>query len=185
MHMEVEVRNLLVRSCTRRVPDAQPITGENAVNQSGDSRHSAHERCCRHVIYLAHVWKVAARDDENVSGVVLANIHERHGEHVRDDDARRYSALGDAAKDALLTVALYFLSGHAGYSFPACGNRTLKVSCERIPYGQAAADASTLVMGDPPDATTRARRLQRLVGQQLGGSEAAPSRRRPATRCRR
>ena len=106
MNMEVEVWYLLVRSCTRRVPDTQPVIGKNVVDQTGDTCHRAHERGGSHVIDLANVRKMTTGNDENVSRVILPDIHEGQCERVRDDDARWYPAFGNAAKDTFVAFAV-------------------------------------------------------------------------------
>lgn len=97
--MEMQMRHLLVRADSCRVPDTQSIAREGRSHRSRYERHDPDDGARQGVIGPPDVRDMATGNDKDVPGVVLAHIQECQGGRVREHDARRFPACDDGAKD--------------------------------------------------------------------------------------
>src|SRR5690606_35296417 len=107
----VEMRDLLKRARSRRMPDAQPVDRENAVDGARRAADRERESTRGRVIDAANVRYVLPGNDEEMAGVELPEIEKRQCAFVFVDHARPHPASADPAEHAVL-LATALVSPH-------------------------------------------------------------------------
>jgi hypothetical protein len=99
--MHVHMRHFLEGSGTHRVPQAHALVRESPVNRSGDPYQRVHQPGARSWIKVPYVANVPPRDDQYMSGIVLAWINKSDSQIILIDDVSRRATRQNLAEDAL------------------------------------------------------------------------------------
>jgi hypothetical protein len=111
MDVHVQVKHLLIRARTGRMPHRQPVARKCRVDGTGNASGRTHHGGGEVIIGIANIAHVAFGYDQHVAGVPLAQIDKGQGGCVFGDTTappprtiaqktRRLSRSGDAEADA-------------------------------------------------------------------------------------
>jgi hypothetical protein len=74
MDMDVQMWNLLEGCGTDRMPQAQPLIGEDLADGTSDPDHRPHQLTAEVLVKLSNVAEVTSREDKNVTRVGLPQV---------------------------------------------------------------------------------------------------------------
>ena len=100
MHVEVQVRHLLIGGRSDRVPHAHAFVGKRVAHRARHSGHAGHERGGGDLVGVSHVGHVRARHHQHVARMELAQIEECDGQRVAGHDRGRRSRGDDVTEGA-------------------------------------------------------------------------------------
>jgi hypothetical protein len=106
VNVKVQVWDFLIRAGSCRVPDRQPIRGNDRVYGARDSGHGYQNGGREAFVHKANVRDMLSRYDENVAGLELPEIEKSHGVIVGSNDGRRRATGDDVAEGADVSATL-------------------------------------------------------------------------------
>jgi hypothetical protein len=101
MHVDVQMRDLLERRFTDRMPETDSLVRESFAHGLGYADHRRHQRRARLIVQFAHVLKMTARYDQGMTSMKLPEVDKRHREPVLIHNTGRHGAGNDLAKDTI------------------------------------------------------------------------------------